>query len=87
MSISITPKVEKEKPDIVKWDIETKVCRIVEERESSTQDRSSKSIQRKTNKTYTPDHNLTAIVRVYKYTTLMATVGVLGGILKILRET
>ena len=85
MSINTTPKVEKNKPDIIIWNKETKICQIVEVTvplDTNLQ----KAYKEKQIKYIHLITRLQQLYKNYKYTTIIITVGALGAIPKLLEE-
>ena len=85
MPISTSPKVEKNKPDIVIWNTETKVCQIVEVTvplDTNLQ----KAYKEKQTECIHLITRLQQLYKEYKYTTVIVTVGAVGEIPKTLEE-
>ena len=85
MSINTTPKVEKNRPDIIIRNKETKVCQIVEVTvppDTNLQ----KAYKEKQIKYIHLITRLQQLYKNYKYTTIIITVGALGAIPKLLEE-
>ena len=76
MSINTTPKVEKNRPDIIIWNKETKICQIVEVTvplDTNLQ----KAYKEKQIKYIHLITRLQQLYKNYKYTTIIITVGAL----------
>ena len=85
ISISTTSKVEKNKPDVVIWNTETKVCQIVAVTvplDTNLQ----KAYKEKQTKYICVVTRLQQLYKEYKYTTVIVTVGALAAIPKLLRK-
>ena len=85
LSINTTPKVEKNRRDIIIWNKETKICQIVEV--TVPLDRNlQKAYKEKQIKYILLITRLEQLYKNYKYTTIIITVGALGAIPKLLEE-